>query len=169
MRRTLPMLLALLAATPSAQPATPLTTHQLTLEQIKPDPDWIGAPVEHVQANRIQVAADVAAMHRVYVVLKGHRTIVATPDGKVFINPTGNAGMATGGTGDVLTGVIAAWLAQLLDAEAACRLGVFLHGTAGDLAESRDGQVPMMATDVLDLLGSALKYVTTGERSEVSS
>ena len=129
----------------------------------------IGAPVEHVQANRMQVAADVATMHRVYVVLKGHRTIVATPEGKVFINPTGNAGMATGGTGDVLTGVIAAWLAQLLDAEAACRLGVFLHGTAGDLAESRYGQVPMTATDVLDLLGSALRYVTTGERPEASS
>ena len=129
----------------------------------------IGAPVEHVQANRMQVAADVAAMHHVYVVLKGHRTIIATPDGKVFINPTGNAGMATGGTGDVLTGMIAAWLAQLLDAEAACRLGVFLHGTAGDMAEARDGQVAMTATDVLDLIGGALRYVTTGERPAASA
>ena len=101
----------------------------------------IGASVEDVQANRIEVAADFATTHRVYVVLKGHRTIIATPEGRVFINPTGNPGMATGGTGDVLTGMIAAWLAQLLDAEAACRLAVFLHGAAGDLAEAREGQV----------------------------
>jgi len=102
------------------------------------------------------VATDFATTHRVYVVLKGHRTIIATPDGHVFINPTGNAGMATGGTGDVLTGMIAAWLAQLLDAEAACRLAVFLHGAAGDLAEAEEGQVAMIATDVIACLGEAL-------------
>jgi NAD(P)H-hydrate repair Nnr-like enzyme with NAD(P)H-hydrate dehydratase domain len=60
--------------------------------------------------------------------------------------------------------MIAAWLAQLLDAEAACRLSVFLHGTAGDLAETTEGQVAMTATDVLGFLGGALRYVTTGER-----
>jgi NAD(P)H-hydrate epimerase len=124
----------------------------------------IGASIEHVQANRIDVATELASEHHVYVVLKGHRTVIATPEGKVFINPTGNAGMATGGTGDVLTGMIAAWLAQLLDAEAACRLSVFLHGTAGDLAETTEGQVAMTATDVLGFLGGALRYVTTGER-----
>ena len=58
----------------------------------------------------------------------------------MFINPTGSPGMATGGTGDVLTGMIAAWLAQLLDAEAACRLAVYLHGAAGDLAEADEGR-----------------------------
>ena len=116
----------------------------------------IGAPVEEVQANRIQVAADFASTHRIYVVLKGHRTLIATPDGHVFINPTGNPGMATGGTGDILTGMIAAWLAQLLDAEAACRLAVFLHGAAGDLAEGVEGQVGMTATDLLAQLPQAL-------------
>ena len=120
----------------------------------------IGSPVEEVQANRIDVAADFATTRRVYVVLKGHRTIVATPDGHVYINPTGNAGMATGGTGDVLTGMIAAWLAQLLDAEAACRLAVFLHGAAGDLAEAEEGQVAMTATDVIACLGEALNRLT---------
>ena len=125
----------------------------------------IGASVEEVQANRIEVASNFAATRHVYVVLKGHRTIIATPEGRVFINPTGNAGMATGGTGDLLTGMIAAWLAQLLDAEAACRLAVFLHGAAGDLAEAGEGQVSMTATDVAALLGKALGRLCGGEES----
>jgi NAD(P)H-hydrate epimerase len=116
----------------------------------------IGASIEEVQANRIDVASDFATTHRVYVVLKGHRTVIATPEGRVYINPTGNPGMATGGTGDVLSGMIGAWLAQLLDAEAACRLAVFIHGAAGDLAESAEGQVAMTATDLLAHLGDAL-------------
>ena len=125
----------------------------------------IGGSVEEVQANAYSGGArDFATTHRVYVVLKGHRTVIATPEGRVFINPTGNPGMATGGTGDVLTGMIAAWLAQLLDAEAACRLAVFLHGAAGDLAEASEGQVGMIATDVLDLLGDALTQLTTGQK-----
>jgi NAD(P)H-hydrate epimerase len=109
-----------------------------------------------VQANRIDVALDFATTHHVYVVLKGHRSIIATPDGTIYINPTGNPGLATGGTGDILTGMIAAWLAQLLDAEEACRLAVFLHGAAGDLAEADEGQVSMIASDLLGYLGDAL-------------
>lgn len=116
----------------------------------------IDATVEHVQLNRLDVAGEFAVGHGVFVVLKGHRTIIATPDGRLFVNPTGGPGLATGGTGDVLTGMIAAWLAQLLDAEAACRLAVFLHGIAGDLAEAREGQAAMTATSVLDELGEAL-------------
>ena len=126
----------------------------------------IGSSIEEVQANRIDVATDFATTHRVYVVLKGHRTLIATPDGHLFINPTGNAGMATGGTGDVLTGMIAAWLAQLLDAEAACRLAVFLHGAAGDLAEAEEGQVAMTATDVIAHLGDALKRLCNPEKTD---
>src|SRR5205814_6813779 len=120
----------------------------------------VGSTIEDVQANRIDVAASFAATRHVHVVLKGHRTIIATPDGHIFINPTGNPGMATAGTGDVLTGMIAAWLAQLLDAEAACRLAVFLHGAAGDLAESSEGQVSMTASDVVSHLGDALNQLT---------
>ena len=116
----------------------------------------IGSSIEDVQANRLETASDFATTHRVYVVLKGHRTVVATPEGRLFINPTGNPGMATAGTGDVLAGMIAAWLAQLLDAEAACRLAVFLHGAAGDMAEAAEGQVAMTATDLLSQLGDAL-------------
>jgi NAD(P)H-hydrate epimerase len=126
----------------------------------------IGSTVEDVQANRIEVATNFATAHHVYVVLKGHRTLIATPEGHVFINPTGNPGMATGGTGDVLMGMIAAWLGQLLDAEAACRLAVFLHGAAGDLAEAEEGQVGMTATDLLAHLPAALEQLTGPEKEE---
>ena len=83
--------------------------------------------------------------------------MVATPAGRAFINPTGNPGMATGGTGDVLTGMLAAWLAQLLDAEAACRLAVFLHGAAGDMAAANEGQVAMTAGDLARHIGRAFE------------
>jgi hydroxyethylthiazole kinase-like uncharacterized protein yjeF len=126
----------------------------------------IGATADEVQANRIDVAADFATTHHVYVVLKGHRSVIATPEGRVFINPTGNAGMATGGTGDVLTGMIAAFLAQLLDAEAACRLAVFLHGIAGDLSEASEGEMAMTATDVLSHIGDAICEITSTKQSE---
>src|SRR3954466_4615919 len=94
----------------------------------------VGMSTDEVQASRLEIARNFAVAHHLYVVLKGHRTLIATPDERVFINPTGNPGMATGRTGDVLTGMIAAWLTQLLDAEAACRLAVYLHGMAGGLA-----------------------------------
>ncbi len=126
----------------------------------------LGAEIDDVQANRLQVASDFAAAHRVYVVLKGHRTVIATPAGRVFINHTGNPGMATAGTGDVLAGMIAAWLAQLLDAEAACRLAVFLHGAAGDLAEAHEGQVGMTAGDLLAHVPAAFTQLTGKDGSE---
>ncbi|HZJ33555.1 MAG TPA: NAD(P)H-hydrate dehydratase [Vicinamibacterales bacterium] len=125
-----------------------------------------GMTIDEVQANRLQVASDFATTHHVYVVLKGHRTVIATPTGRVFINPTGNPGMATAGTGDVLTGMVAAWLAQLLDAEAACRLAVFLHGAAGDRAEAEHGQIAMTSTDVLDRLGDAVNALLNRGQSE---
>jgi hydroxyethylthiazole kinase-like uncharacterized protein yjeF len=120
----------------------------------------VGMSTDEVQSSRLEVARNFAVAHHVYVVLKGHRTLIATPDEKVFINPTGNPGMATGGTGDVLTGMIAAWLAQLLDAEAACKLAVYLHGMAGDLAEADEGEVAMTAADVAGHLGDAFMELT---------
>src|SRR4029077_1856219 len=69
----------------------------------------VGMSTDEVQASRVEIARNFATSHHLYVVLKGHRTLIATPDGKVFINPTGNPGMSTGGTGDVLTGMIAGW------------------------------------------------------------
>ncbi len=126
----------------------------------------IGMSTDEVQANRLDVARNFASAHHVYVVLKGHRTLIATPDEKVFINPTGNPGMATGGTGDVLTGMIAAWLAQLLDAEAACRLAVYLHGLAGDLAEADEGEIAMTSADLAAHLGTAMQELTARRTTE---
>ena len=116
--------------------------------------------IEEVQGSRLAVAREFAIAHRSHVVLKGHRTIVATPEGTAFINLTGNAGMATAGTGDVLAGAIAAWAGQLLDVEAACKLGVYLHGAAGDLAEADEGEVGLIAGDVADRLGDAVLELT---------
>jgi len=125
--------------------------------------------VEDVQAGRLHVARDFAVAHQIYVVLKGYRTLIATPDGKVFINPLGNPGMATGGTGDVLTGVVSGWLAQLLDAEAACKLGVYLHALAGDLAEADEGEVAMTAADLAAHLGDAVLELTARRKIEPAS
>jgi NAD(P)H-hydrate epimerase len=113
-----------------------------------------------VQTNRLESARAFATAHHAYVVLKGHRTLLASPDDRVFINPTGNPGMATGGTGDVLTGMVAGWLAQLRDAEAACKLAVYLHGLAGDLAAAEKGQIAMIARDLVEQLGNAVKELT---------
>jgi NAD(P)H-hydrate epimerase len=116
-----------------------------------------GLTTDALQHDRLQHAREFASGHRLHVVLKGHRTIVAGPDGRSFVNLTGNPGMATGGTGDVLTGMIAAWFAQLLDVEAACKLSVYLHGAAGDLAEADEGQIALVATDIAGYLGQAMQ------------
>lgn len=115
-----------------------------------------------VQAARLDVARDFAVSHDVHLVLKGHRTLIATPAGDVFVNPTGNPGMATGGTGDVLTGAIAAWIAQLGDVVTATTLAVYLHGMAGDLAAADEGQTGMIAGDVVARLGRAARVAGDG-------
>ncbi len=125
----------------------------------------LGTTVAEVQAHRLDAARNFAVAHKLFVVLKGHRTLVATPDGKVFINRTGNPGMATGGSGDVLTGMIAGWLGQLRDAEAACKLAVYLHGAAGDLAEADEGEVAMTAGDILAHIGDAILELTARHRT----
>ena len=127
----------------------------------------INTSIEAVQHDRLTFAREFAAAHRVHTILKGHRTVIAGPDGRTFVNLTGNAGMATGGTGDVLTGMIAAWFAQLLDAEAACKLAVYLHGTAGDLAEADEGEVALLPSDLIARLGDAVLELTARRREAV--
>lgn len=124
----------------------------------------VGATVADVQADRLGIARDFAAGHRVYVILKGYRTLIATPDGHIFINPTGSPGMATGGTGDVLAGMVAAWLAQLLDADAACSVAAYVHGAAGELADADEGEVSMTAGDLIAHIGDAVLELTARRR-----
>ncbi len=107
--------------------------------------------------SRKNAARDMAEKFGVYVVLKGHRTVVASPDGKVFVNQTGNPGMATAGCGDVLTGVLAGLLGvQKNYFETAC-LAVTAHGLAGDFAEKKTGQTGLIARDILEFLPAAFK------------
>jgi len=117
----------------------------------------LGTTAQEVQSNRVDAARKAASRFHCVTVLKGARTLIADPSGRVFINPTGNAGMASGGTGDVLAGAMGGLLAQgvsLLDA-AVC--GVFVHGMAGDIAASTIGEAGMIAGDVLRALPAALK------------
>ena len=114
----------------------------------------IGKTALEVQANRWEIARQFACEHAVTLVLKGAGTVVTDPSGKLWINSTGNPGMAKGGMGDALTGIIGALLAQGLPALEAAKAGVFLHGRAGDLAAERLGQMAMLATDLIASLGA---------------
>ncbi len=118
----------------------------------------LGISAKQVNANRLKVARDFAVQHHCVVVLKGHRTLVALPDGETWINTTGNPGMATGGTGDVLTGLIAALIAQHpQQIPQAVIAAVHLHGIAGDLARDQMGEISMSATDILLMLPMAIR------------
>lgn len=110
-----------------------------------------------VQRDRERIAKEFAKAHQVVVVLKGHRTVVASFDGSVYINETGNPGMASGGCGDVLTGMIAGLLGQRLSLFDAAQLGVYLHGFAGDLAAKDRGEIGLIASDVLDRIPQAIR------------
>jgi ADP-dependent NAD(P)H-hydrate dehydratase len=122
----------------------------------------IGSDIPAVQAHRQDLAADFARRHGVIVVLKGHGTVV-TDGRRVYINTTGNPGMASGGTGDVLGGLIAALLGQKLEPFAAAQLGVYLHGRAGDLAREQVGEASLTASDLLDFLPRAFLRHAGGE------
>ena len=117
----------------------------------------LGAPVEEVQSDRLAHARDFASSHRVHVVLKGAWSAIGDPDGRVFVNPTGNPGMASGGTGDVLTGILGAFLARGMAPGAALQSAVYLHGLAGDIAAERVGEEALIAGDVIAALPEAFK------------
>lgn len=108
-----------------------------------------------VNSNRENTAIDFAKKFGVVTVLKGAGTIIASPDGEVYINHTGNSGMATGGSGDVLSGIIGSLLAQGAAPINAAAAGVFLHGTIGDLAAEKLGKISMLPTDMINMIPTA--------------
>ena len=127
-----------------------------------------GLSIAEIQTNRLEVARNFAREHELIVVLKGHRTLIAGPDGSVRVNPTGNPGMATGGTGDVLTGMVAGLIAQhpqhALEATA---LAVYLHGLAGDLASESIGENSLVATDLVRFLPQAFTQMRKQKSEEI--
>lgn len=127
-----------------------------------------GLTIAEIQSNRLDVARKFAREHELIVVLKGHRTLIAAPDGTVWVNPTGNPGMATGGTGDVLTGIVAGLIAQHpQEALEATALAVYLHGLAGDLASASLGENSLVATDLIRFLPQAFAQMRNRQSEEI--
>ena len=135
----------------SLSPQSVLTPHPGEMTRL------IGGTVESLERDRIGIAQRFAETHNVTLVLKGAPTVVASGNGEVWINSTGNAGMATGGMGDVLTGLIAGLIAQRVSAFDAAVLGVYLHGLAGDIVAESIGMHGLMAGDVLNNIPKAIK------------
>ncbi len=138
-----------------------LASRKTSLLAVTPHPGemarLLGTTVKDVQARRLPVALDAAKAWNAYVVLKGFHTILATPDGHVFFNTTGNPGMATGGTGDALTGMLAGLTAEFGTENWECvlGLGIYLHGLAGDFAAERVGEASLIASDLIEALPEA--------------
>jgi hydroxyethylthiazole kinase-like uncharacterized protein yjeF len=119
----------------------------------------IERPISDIQSDRINIALDFAKENEVVLVLKGVPTVIATPNGEAYLNITGNSGLASGGTGDVLTGTIAGFIAQGLSVKNAAILGVFVHGLAGDLVAEKKGNAGMIAGDVIEHLPIAIRQL----------
>jgi len=135
---------------------TCLTKRQTASVVVTPHPGEMarmtGLAIEEIQNSRCKVASEFAKKWNVVVVLKGARTVIAAPDGREWINSSGNSGMGCGGMGDILTGIIAGWLAQGVDVFSAAVLGVYLHGKAADRCQVLYGGVGYLATDLLPQL-----------------
>ena len=117
----------------------------------------LGVSVKRVQADRLAIAQEFSRKYKVTLVLKGHNTVIADYKGSLYINKTGNPGMATAGSGDVLTGMIGAFLGRGLDSFDAAKYAVYLHGLAGDLAAKDRTQTCLIASDIIDNLPRAIK------------
>ncbi len=119
---------------------------------------------KEIQENRISFASDFAVRHKCFIVLKGARSVIAAPDRKIFINPTGNPGMSSGGMGDVLAGVIAGLLSQNYSPLEACILGTFSHGLSGDIVTGNIGRSGITATDVANSIPAALNKLNQDQK-----
>jgi len=122
----------------------------------------LGTDTATVQGQRLDIARDFARRYNIYVVLKGAYTVIYAPDGRRWVNPTGNPAMATAGTGDVLAGVVGALLCQGLEPLQAAQCGVYLHGLAGDRVRDRLGYHGLIASDVLEELPYAIQDTIKG-------
>ena len=111
------------------------------------------------QEERLLKAIEVANLYGFIIVLKGHNTMTVRYDGKVYVNSSGNAGMATAGCGDVLTGVIASLMAQGYTPDWAAVMGVYVHGLAGDMAAEEQGEMGLTASDIAANVGKAIKRI----------
>ena len=135
------------------QAETVLTPHPKEMSRLS------GWSIKDILNQRIERAREFAQEHNVTLLLKGARTLVAFAEGTVLINPTGNPGMATAGSGDVLTGLIAGLISQGLSASSATAAGAFVHGMAGDLYVEANHEVPLIASDLLDKIPEAIKRI----------
>ena len=138
----------------SARTAPILTPHPGEMARL------IGRDTAAINKDRVGAAQYFAVTHRCYVVLKGARTVIAAADGRVFINPTGNPGMAGGGMGDVLAGMLAALLAQGFSPEDAMKLGVYLHGFVGDQVAAEKGLIGLIASDIIEGLPAGMRRLS---------
>ncbi len=132
-------------------PGSILTPHPKEFERL------FGKITNH--ATTIKTAIKQAKKYFVYVIVKGHNSFVACPDGEVYFNSTGNPGMATGGSGDVLTGILTGLLAQGYSSKEACFFGLYLHGLAGDIAAKLNSEEALIASDIISFLGLAYKKI----------
>jgi ADP-dependent NAD(P)H-hydrate dehydratase / NAD(P)H-hydrate epimerase len=122
----------------------------------------LGVTIADVRRDRVATVRQFATAWHAHVVLKGATSVIGVPDGTVLLNPTGNPGMASGGTGDVLTGILGAFLARGFDATDALVCAVYLHGLAGDVAAERHGQESLVASDVIEALPEAFRRIRGG-------
>lgn len=143
-----------LRRTQNAERTTILTPHPGEMARL------LGVSTGEVQGQRLRLAKKFSREWAVVLVLKGNRTVVCGHQGKSYLNKTGNPGMATAGSGDVLTGMIAAFLGQGLDGFSAAKYAVYLHGLAGDLAAKEKTQAGMIASDIIENIPAAFKSRT---------
>ena len=143
-----------------------LASHRAWLQQIPVDSILTPHPVEFERLaggrfndsyERMEKAVEMARSMHIYIIVKDHYSMLCMPNGKVVFNSTGNSGMATAGSGDVLTGIITALLARGYSQKEACIIGMFLHGLAGDIAAEELGKESLMASDIINCLPKAFK------------
>ena len=122
----------------------------------------IGSSTNNDERKKLQT--EFSKKHAVYVILKGHQTVISCPNGTVHLNTTGNAGMAKGGSGDALTGMLTAFLAQGYSSEETCIAGVYLHGLAGDIAVQETSEFSLLASDLINTIGKAFLEIIQSKK-----